>query len=481
MKLKKLFRDIAVTYHKGSKDVEITGITENSKVVAPGNLFIVINGSDEKSLDHIREAVNSGAIAILTDIPDPFLEIVQVIHPNPRSISGLVAEAYYDHPSEELFVVGVTGTNGKTTTSYLVKHLLDSQNIKCGLIGTIEYLIGQTRYQATHTTPDAITNQKLMREMIKHDCQAAVMEVSSHGLDQGRVSQIDFDVAIFTNLTQDHLDYHGNMEQYGQVKALLFEGLAKNKTAIVNADSPWHDRMLEKCAAKVITYAIDNQADIKASSIQLGPNGTTFEVSYEDQLVLFSWALIGRFNVYNCLAALGACLSRDISLEDLSRYMANFRPASGRLERVRNLKGLNIFVDYAHTDDALENVLKCLQEINTGRIITVFGCGGNRDRGKRPKMAAISERFSDVTIVTSDNPRNEDPEFICQEILKGFSKSNYIVDLDRRSAIERAIKLASRNDLILIAGKGHETYQIFSHKTIEFDDRKIAAELVNKL
>jgi UDP-N-acetylmuramoyl-L-alanyl-D-glutamate--2,6-diaminopimelate ligase len=490
MKLKKLFKDIPVKDIKGSKDVEITGLCNNSKLVSPGNLFVARKGRSDDGAQYIPEAIEAGAAAVLTDIYDPSLKnITQIIHPNPNAIEGVLAAHYYQKPSDELFMVGITGTNGKTTTSFLVKYLLDKLNVSCGLIGTIEYIIGQHRHQATRTTPDVITNHKMLREMILHDCKAAVMEVTSHALDQGRVEYIDFDVAIFTNITLDHLDYHATMENYAEAKRKLFLSLSPHAKkshsikpkAVINADSPWQQKMVEVCPADVLTYGIENPADLKASDIKLTQTGTTFTVTYQKHSVAFNWPLIGRFNVYNALAAISVGLIRGQTLENLKDMMSFFPSVPGRLESVNNALGLKIYVDFAHSDDALLNVFDCLQELKTGRIITVFGCGGDRDRSKRPKMAQVCEEHSDICIITSDNPRSEDPQAICNEIISGF-KSNevYLVELDRRKAIEKAIEIATPDDIVLIAGKGHETYQMFAHKTIEFDDRKIAAEICQR-
>jgi UDP-N-acetylmuramoyl-L-alanyl-D-glutamate--2,6-diaminopimelate ligase len=487
MKLKKLFKDIDVDSIKGSKEVEITGLCGNSKLVAPGNLFIAKKGKTHDGNRYIPEAISAGAVAILTDLYDPTLKhITQVIHPNPALIEGALAAEYYQHPSNQLFLVGITGTNGKTTTAFLVKHLLDQLKQPCGLMGTIENIVGDHHYQATLTTADVVSNNKLLREMVLNGCTSAVMEVTSHALDQGRVANIEYDCAIFTNLTVDHLDYHKTMEAYSRAKNKLFVLLnpaishkvhPTPKTAIVNADSPWFRQITEGCAAKLLTYAIENPADLKASQIKLTGTGSTFVATYQNQSQLFSIPLVGRFNVYNTLAAIGVGIVKGQSLPALAEIFKSFVAVPGRLEPVKNALGYKIFVDFAHTDDALINVLECLKEFKSGRIITVFGCGGDRDRSKRPKMAEAAEEHSDVCIVTSDNPRSEDPEAIAQEIKVGFKHpSRHLQELDRRKAIAKAVAMATVDDILLIAGKGHEKTQIFAHKTIEFDDRKVAAE-----
>lgn len=489
MKLKKLLKDIPIQQIKGSKEIEITGICINSKLAAPGNLFVAKKGRTNDGAQYIPEAISAGASAILSDMYDPSLkEVTQLIHPDIQAIEALLALHYYQFASQELFMVGITGTNGKTTTSFLVKHLLDRLSGPCGLIGTIEYIIGQHRYQATRTTPDVAANHKMLREMVIQGCSSAVMEVTSHALDQGRVKHIDYDVAVFTNLTVDHLDYHHTMENYCLSKSKLFTSLESNsaknkkpfaKTAVVNADSPWHPRMLEGCRSNVLTYGINNPSDLQASDIDMKGIGTTFKMSYHGKTVTCHSPLIGRFNIYNVLAATAVALTRGYPLEKIVETIRSFVSVSGRLEPVPNALGLKIYVDFAHSDDALTNVLECLQEIKaTGRIITVFGCGGDRDQTKRPRMARACEELSDICILTSDNPRSEDPAAIAEQAMKGFQhKEKHLVVLDRYAAIERAIEIATPDDVILIAGKGHEPYQIFAHKIIEFDDRKVAAQI----
>lgn len=490
MKIKNLFKNIPVQAIHGSKEVDITGICANSKLVAPGNLFIAKKGLTHHGAQYIPQAVQAGGSAVLTDIFNPSLKnIVQIIHPKVNEIEPLVATEFFQRPSESLFMVGITGTKGKTTTSYAIKYLLDHFFGPCGLIGTIEYIVGENRYPATRTTPDVISNHQMLREMVTHGCRSAVMEVTSHALDQGRVELIDYDVAIFSNLTLDHLDYHHDMETYCLAKNRLFRQLGQQKTskkqakvAIINADSPWSAKVIQGCKVPIMTYGIDQDADLKATDVHLGKQMTELNLLYQGKKVPCQWPLIGRFNVYNCLSAILTLLSKGFALEEIADRMSQIPSVRGRLEPVANQLGLKIYIDFAHTDDSLLNVLKTLKEFKQGRLITVFGCGGDRDRSKRPKMAAVSEQYSDVTIVTSDNPRTEDPELICREIIKGFSKpDSFIVELDRRLAIQKAIEMADSNDTILIAGKGHEPTQIFAHKTIEFDDCQVAADICSAL
>ena len=474
LKLKKLIANLPLKIYRGTKEVEITGLSLHSKRVAPGNLFIAKKGTVDDGAKYIEEAVSNGAVAILSKYPNPFLKnVVQLLHPEVQSIEAELAARFYGHPSHSLFTVGVTGTNGKTTVVYLLQHLLD----RCGMIGTIEYRIGTYRFEAELTTPDVITTQKLLKEMLKQHLLAAVLEVSSHGLSQGRVDQIDFDVGVFSNLTQEHLDYHPSMEAYALVKAKLFSKLSEKQIAIVNHESPWTKMILSNCSAQPLTYGFSKGADLYAHDLLLRADGADFSVSYRHETARFHSNLIGRFNISNVLAALAVCLTKGISLEQLSPLVATFPPVSGRLEKV---EGFPIYVDYAHTPDALEKVLTCLQEIKRERIITVFGCGGDRDRKKRSIMGQIADKYSYFTVITSDNPRTEDPRSICEEIASGFTSSRYTIEVDRRAAIEHAIERAAPEDLILIAGKGHETYQLIGHQTVPFEDKKVARTIANQ-
>ncbi|MDX8430299.1 MAG: UDP-N-acetylmuramoyl-L-alanyl-D-glutamate--2,6-diaminopimelate ligase [Candidatus Algichlamydia australiensis] len=483
MKLKKLFKGIPKVSIKGAKEVEISGISVHSKLVKPGNLFIAKRGVSDDGARYIDEAVVAGAKAVLTDIYDPFLSgVTQVIHPDPASIEAQVATIYYDDPSLHLFTVGITGTNGKTTTSYLVKHLLDAEGEFCGLLGTIEYIIGKKHLPAPLTTPDNITLQSLLSEIRSRRYASAVMEVSSHGLKQGRVDGIDFDVAIFTNISRDHLDYHQNFEDYFHAKSKLFRDLSPQKTAIINIDDSAAQKIRVLTKAKILTYGIENCADLQASEITFREKYMSFCVTFEGEKAHVKTLLMGRFNIYNILAAIAVGLTRNIPLIECAAAVSTFKFVRGRLEPVKNSRGISIYIDFAHSDDALKNVLKTLRECKKGKIITVFGCGGMRDRTKRPKMAQVAEKESDYTIVTSDNPRGEDPLAICLEIAKGFaSKKSYCVEVDRKTAIERAIQMAQKVDVVLIAGKGHENTQILDHKTIEFDDKEVARSALKNL
>ena len=471
MKLKQLFKEIDVTW-KGSKETAITFITANSKNVAPGTLFIAKRGKTGDGHRFIAEAVSAGAVAILTDTYDPFLPVTQVVHPDVNGLESILAKRFYHDPASKLLIFGVTGTSGKTTTTFLIKDLLEEKT-PCGLIGTVSWMTGKKVLPASHTTPDLLSLTQLFYEMREESCQSVVMEVSSHAIDQGRVKDIEFAASVYTNLSQDHLDYHRSMEEYAEVKSRLFHN---SRIAIINGDDLWAPIMISKSSGAVIRYGLNPDFELFATKLKLSSQGMSFDVHWKQQFAVFKTSLIGRFNVYNILAATAVALTQGITLEQIAKRLQKFTGVPGRLERVANSKNLQIFVDYAHKPDALKNVLQTLTELKKGKLITIFGCGGNRDVQKRPQMASIAENFSDFTIVTNDNPRQEDPQEIARQIVSGFQKKSYFVELDRRKAISQALKLAEPDDIILIAGKGHETYQIFAHQTVVFDDKKVVQE-----
>ncbi|CRX39098.1 UDP-N-acetylmuramoyl-L-alanyl-D-glutamate--2,6-diaminopimelate ligase [Estrella lausannensis] len=490
MKLKKLLKDIKGIEIRGPKEIEISGVCANSKYVAPGNLFIARRGKDHDGGDFIPEAIASGAKAVLTDLYDPaYKEIAQIVCHDVKKVEAELAAAYYELPSDKLYMVGITGTSGKTTVSYLVKHLLEKLDGPAGLMGTIEYQIGEMRYPATHTTPDVTRVHKLLKEMVDLKMRSCVMEVTSHALDQGRVEGVNFDTAVFTNLSPEHLDYHPDMEAYAKAKERLFHMLSQKqskekasfgKSAIINADSPWSSHMLERYRGQVLTYGVENHADVRAAGINYFPGKTEFKAVFRGISCPVFLPFSGKFNVYNFLAALSVGLSRGFSLESSVRVLENPPKIPGRLEYIDNKLGIVCLVDYAHKPDALENVLKTLSDIKTGKVITVFGCGGGGGGHKRPLMARAAEMYSDKVVVTTDNPRSEDPLAIIEAIKRGFSgKRPVAVEPDRKKAIAHAIEEAKEGDIVLIAGKGHEASQIFHNKTVPFDDRKEAKECLD--
>ncbi len=475
MKLKALLKGIKCEL-KG-KDVEISGVCADSRTASPGSLFIARKGTASDGTEFIPQALDAGASAIVTDMYDPFLKITQVIVASPKDVEAVLACRFYEAPSEEMFIVGVTGTKGKTTTSYMTHHLLSGLKGCAGLSSTVETIIGDEKRNSTLTTHSAIQNQRNLREMVLRGCKAAVVEVSSHGLDQGRVDEITFDVGVFTNLYADHLDYHKDMDDYANAKKKLFARVKER--AIVNGDSPWAEVMKSACPRW--TFGIDKPADIRAENVQFNADGSSFLVTFDGKSEAFQIPLIGRFNVYNALGTIGVGLHLGATLYQIAEILRTFKSAPGRLEKVPNDRGVWAFVDFSHSGPALENVLCALKEVARKRIICVFGAGGNRDPLRRTQTAAASEKYADISIITSDNPRKEDPEAICNQILAAFtdvSKTKMIVN--RKEAIEYAASIAQKDDILLIAGKGHEKVQIFAHQTIPFDDVLVTAESLQK-
>lgn len=481
VKLKKLIKNLTGIDVRGSKEIEISGLCSDSRCVSPGNLFIAKRGSTYDGTQCIPQALNAGAVAVLTDLYNPVLKnTAQLIAGDVVLAEALLAAEYYQQPDKSLMLIGITGTNGKTTASYMVKYFLDNLKGPCGLIGTIECLIGDDRYQTGLTTPDIITNYKLLKEMVRQGCSSAVMEVSSHALEQRRVENIAFDAVIFTNLSPEHLDYHATMENYAAAKRKLFHRIENKDSgfAIVNKDSEYAEYILSDSPLKVLTYGLHRSADLCASDLAADASGMRGFIQYKQKTVPFRMLHRGIHNVYNLLAAMAVPLIAGYSLEEICQLAAKLPPVRGRLEFVSNPLGLQIAVDFAHKEIALRSVLEAIRASCKGRVITVFGCGGNRDPYKRPKMAKISEELSDISIITSDNPRTEPPDQIIKEILAGFtSLERVIIEPDRHKAIAAAIDLAQPEDIILIAGKGHEEQQIFAHTTIPFNDKTVAYQL----
>lgn len=471
VKLKQLVSRIPDLKIKGSKEVEITGLSADSKTVAPGNLFIAKKGAVRDGAEFIPQAVLAGAVAILAPFYDPFLKVTQLIHEKPEKLEAKLAARYYQEPSKELWIAGITGTKGKTTTSYLIHHLLNSLKRTAGLVGTVETIVGAKRFPSAFTTHDVIRNQKLLREMIAAGEKAAVLEVSSHGLDQGRVEEIDFDLAIFTNLYPDHLDYHKTIEEYAAAKKKLF---SQARARIFNADSSYTPYM--KGDLDGMTYGVGGEADLRAFDIDLSGK-TSFQVEYCGKRERFSTSLMGRFNIYNLLASISAGLHLGADLPTLAAIFSETPHIPGRLQQVENTLGFRVFVDFAHSGESLENVLSTLREIAKKRLIVVFGCGGGRDPARREGMAAAAEKWADLAVVTTDNSRHEDPNEITRQILSAFNnREKAILELDRKKAIEISIELAKEGDIVLIAGKGHERVQIFGSQSVPFDDCLIAKE-----
>jgi UDP-N-acetylmuramoyl-L-alanyl-D-glutamate--2,6-diaminopimelate ligase len=460
---------------------DISSITNDSRKVEKDGLFIAQSGLKLNGADYIPKAIEKGARVIVTEKTNGFSSDEKTLFLEIQDTNQFIRQLcrrFYGNPSETIRSIGVTGTNGKTTTVYLTESILHEAELSCGVIGTINYRMGERIIPAQNTTPGILDNQKLFADLVKEGIDYCVMEVSSHALDQGRVDLIDYKVAVFTNLTSDHLDYHGTRENYFAAKALLFSNLSSEATAVINIDDVYGKKLLSKTPAKILTYGIRQKAEVMAEDIELGIAGTAFRVRTPEGEFSVRTSLVGYYNVYNCLAAISVGVAEGINLDKIKTGIERLKNVPGRLEKVDCGQDFSIFVDYAHTQDALENVMTTLRQCSDAKIILVFGCGGDRDKSKRAPMAAVASSLANFTIITSDNPRSEEPEAIIKDIAEGFEGENYKVIVNREEAIKEAIKMARKDDIVLIAGKGHETYQIFKDKTIHFDERQIIRQII---
>ena len=477
-----LLKELLKNVYDGALDAasghrEIFAVGSDSRTVEKDSLFVALKGSRQDGTDFIEEAIRRGARVIAAShVPSrQRSDVVFLRVADPRHFLREVTRRFYGPMASRVRCIGVTGTNGKTTITYLLESILKNAGKECGVIGTVNYRMAGEIFPSSskNTTPGMVENQRFLAELFQRHIGYCVMEVSSHAIDQGRVALIDFQTAVFTNLTSDHLDYHGTRENYFLAKARLFTDLSSENTAVINLDDPWGQKLVAMTKAKVVRYGIREKADVCAADIELDVQGSRFNLCAPQGKAAIQTRLIGLHNVYNILAAAAAALAQGIGLDAVREGVARLEHVPGRLERIDSPKGFSVFIDYAHTEDALKNVLQALRGSVPGRIITVFGCGGDRDKTKRPKMGAVVGELSDAAIVTNDNPRGEDPQAIIQEIVAGFTKNNYEVIADREQAIRKAIETAQSGDIVLIAGKGHEDYQIFKDKTIAFDERGI--------
>ncbi|MBU6432454.1 MAG: UDP-N-acetylmuramoyl-L-alanyl-D-glutamate--2,6-diaminopimelate ligase [Nitrospirae bacterium] len=483
---------VGILEQRGDVSRPVQAITDDSRAVTVGSLFVAVKGERVDGHGFVEQAIKAGAVAVIAQAPVASGPLPFVLVVDSRKALGLLGSRFYGDPSARLKMIGVTGTNGKTTTTYLCKALLEGIGRRVGLIGTVGYQIGQEIFPASHTTPGALDLQTLLAKMVESGLTAAVMEVSSHALALDRTSGCEYDVAVFTNLTQDHLDFHHTMDEYFEAKLRLFTGLAggqkAGKRAIVNVDDPRGAAILAACPVPVWSYAIQSQADLKAEGVRLSLAGTTFTAATPAGSFTVESRLVGEHNVYNLLGAIGVALHDGATIDQIREATAHITNVPGRFERVFSGQDFTVVVDYAHTEDALVRLLTAAQALKTDRIITVFGCGGDRDRGKRPKMGRAAVEYSDVVVLTSDNPRTEDPMAILHEVEVGVrdalerrSHVQYRLVPDRREAIAAAIREARRGDMVLIAGKGHEDYQIIGTKKFHFDDREVAREAIQQL
>lgn len=463
-------------------DVEISAIRTDSRAVTPGDLFIAVPGTAVDGHRFAPEAMQKGAKAIMLERDDAVSDpecmhagVVKVVVPNIRKALARIASNYSGHPAQQMTMVGVTGTNGKTTTTQLIGSVLQAAGERVGTVGTIGVRFGTTNAPSSHTTPDPIELHRLLATMKQEGVSAVSMEVSSHALEQSRVDGIPFACAVFTNLTQDHLDYHRTMEEYVDAKKLLFDSLPASSYAVVNADDPWTPRMTKDTQAHVLSYGSSGDAAVRLLRAEVSVDGSRLDVEHEGNAVSITTPLIGRFNVSNVLAACAAAFALRVRVPAIELGITSLANVKGRFERVRSGRGWTAIIDYAHTPDALEKCLEAIHDMlgGRGKIITVFGAGGDRDKGKRPHMGAVAARLSDRVIVTSDNPRSEDPDMIIDDILGGIGTAAHITrEADRHRAIALATEVAAAGDVILVAGKGHEEVQVIGGEKLHFSDRE---------
>ncbi len=477
----------------------VKALTYDSRRATAGALFVALKGQKADGAAYAVQALSKGAVAVVSESPRPEgVQVPWVVVSNGRRALARLAAAFYGHPSRDLKVVGITGTNGKTTTAYLVAALFDAAGIPCGMLGTIVYRVGAELRDATRTTPEAADIQQMLREMVLQGCGACAMEVSSHALAQYRVDDLQFATGVFTNLTRDHLDFHGDMESYFAAKRRLFDLLPPGAPAVVNLDDPRGETLLHR-AGPAITYAVDRPADVYPTRMVHSLRGMAFEAATRVGPIAVRTRLVGRPNVYNVLAAIGAGIAVGLPVPAIERGLASVEGVPGRFQVVSGEgDDVTVIVDYAHTDDALKNLLETARPLAPERLITVFGAGGDRDRTKRPLMGAVAARLSDLVIITSDNPRGEDPAEIIEEIKRGIvvppdrsrvpeardgqakytppRTTPHMAIVDRKLAIERAISLARPGDVVLVAGKGHEKYQVIGDKEVPFDDVSVSRQ-----
>jgi UDP-N-acetylmuramoyl-L-alanyl-D-glutamate--2,6-diaminopimelate ligase len=485
MQLTNLISSLNVLKFEGNKTQSITGIAFHSKQIKPGYLFVCIRGLKTDGHLFINEAINQGAVAIVVEkwqqVPPG---VSQILVSGSRSALAKMSSVFFGNPTSKLKLIGVTGTNGKTTTAQFIENIFSAAGLKTGLLGTIEYKIGDEKLPVGRTTPESYDLQNIFRQMVEKEVKVAVIEVSSHAVDLHRTDECEFDALVFTNLSQDHLDYHGTLDKYFEVKNRLFLNHAGSECIfVINLDDAYGQRIASISNPKKVYYGLQESAQVKALDIILESSGSHFRISSSASLQEIDLQLLGFFNVYNALAAAALGLAFDLPLKVIKKGLEAVENVSGRFEVVDCGQNFSVIVDYAHTPDGLEKLLSSARDITKGRLITIFGCGGDRDKLKRPLMGEVAGNLSDNSIITSDNPRSEDPNVIISQIEEGLKKvtSNYCLEVDRKKAIYKGISMADENDCVIIAGKGHETYQEFKDKTVPFDDRIMAKEALRKL
>ncbi len=488
MNLKELIKSISAEGGNSLElDFPVKGISCDSRRTGRDFVFVAIKGVKADGNKYIEEALNNGARCVVLEgegkgfrSKEAGKAAIIKVKDDRKALAGLAC-AFYGNPSSKIKVIGVTGTNGKTTITYLIEAVLKECGLAPGVIGTVNCRFGDKVMAVQNTTPGPLELQSMLCQMQESGVTTAVMEVSSHALEQSRTEKINFSGAIFTNLTQDHLDYHKDMEDYFLAKSKLFLGLNNRAYAIVNSDDLSGVRLKKLCRCKVISYGMDGECDIRAEGLKLGVSSSEFSIRSGNSPERLKIKLIGRHNVYNVLAAFAWAKSEGLDIGKVKKALESFELVPGRLEKIESGKNFNVFVDYAHTEDALKNVLGALRQISQERIIIVFGCGGDRDRTKRPKMGKAATELADYAIITNDNPRTEPPEEIFREIKSGISKDNYRVIPDRLEAIKESLALAKKGDIVLVAGKGHEDYQVLKDKTLRFDDREAVRQCLRSM
>lgn len=485
MRLNELLSKLDIQALPTENDTELAGLTDDTRRLEPGYLFVCQKGSNRDGHHFLKQASEKGAVAAIVERipPDapPALPLIQVERVDARFLK-MLGSAFYDNPDQKLQLIGIVGTKGKTTSTFLVKSILEAAGHRVGLIGTVTNLVGDEPLETGevhNTTPGTLELQRLFAKMVAAGAEYVVMEVSSHAIHQQRITGLAFRCGLFTNITRDHLDYHGSFEEYLRVKRQFFIDLPSTAWAAINTDDPSAAGIIAATGTRVLTYAIDSQADLQAEAVQLSATGVSLRVAIPQQKVDLVLKLVGKFNIYNALGAFAVGLALGIPPEKIKTGLEEMTAVPGRFQPVSGDWPFGVIVDYAHTPDSMENILRTGRElVGDGRLILVFGCGGDRDRGKRPLMGGIAARLADFTIITSDNPRSEEPQNIIAEIETGLRQASaeaaYQVEADRATAINLAVAKASPGDLLIIAGKGHETYQIFADRTIHFDDCEVA-------
>jgi len=484
MKLKNVLHDVGAVKIHGDPSTNIKGISYSSKTVEAGHLFAAMKGEETDGSCFISEAVANGAAAVLSERKSPRdFDRIWIQVRDARESLSLCAANFYGNPSRQLEVVGVTGTKGKTTVVYILEEILKQAKRKPGVISTISYRGPGLKRKAKRTTPESPDLQNMMRKMLNKGATHCIMEVSSHALELKRVTGTEFDVAVFTNLSGDHLDYHRSMGHYFEAKKKLFQTNSKQRTAVINLDDPWGKTLRSQLTTGVMTYGLQPAAMLYGENYVLTPQGIQLTVRHSAGKERFTSPLLGRPNVYNILAATATAMTMNISPSKIRDGLARMNGVPGRFEKIKNRFGLHIYVDYAHTDAALESLLEMAKNLYEGKIILVFGAGGDRDKSKRPRMGKAAGKYADWSIITSDNPRSEDPLSIIRDIEKGLQNSGrgkYEIEPNRKKAIKKAIQMGKRGDVVLVAGKGHENYQIIKNKIYDFDDAEVIKSFLNE-